>query len=104
MEEELDSILASFDEKQLAALENEGYSKLLPHGESSSNPLQPNPPSTCTSARFSLTTDKQLGEAKMKSVCKNTAWAVNIWKEWSKYRQSQHPGRLQGVACTSLYC
>ena len=47
-------------------------------------------------ARFALTSDAPLEEAKVTAISKNTAkrtsWCVNIWKEWSQHRQSLHPG------------
>ena len=59
-------------------------------------PVDSLPQRTEGPSRFSLTTDSQLQEAKVASVSKNTAkttaWSLNIWKEWSKHRQTLHPG------------
>lgn len=51
-----------------------------------------------SSSRFVFQSDEKLQEIKDNSVPKNTArntaWAVNIWKQWSLSRQEGFPGKF----------
>ena len=108
MEDELDLILSQlsqlsqhdlstwFDPAQF--LSTHASQQPLPSSSQPVPPVEPvaTEPSSADSSRFALTSDTQLEEAKVAAISKNTAkstlWCVNVWKEWSQYRQSLHPG------------
>ena len=111
VETELDLLLSQFDECELSSLlyDEAPNESLRPNNLSGTSacippivPAEPCPShakypvSFTSSSRFSLATDSQVNDAKLSSVskntAKNTAWSVNIWKEWSKHRQQSHPG------------
>lgn len=103
MEDELDRLLSQFDEHELTSLLfSEDTSCNVPHPLQTADYLslllvnEPGPfvcsPASTSSLRFSLTDHSHLSAAKASSIsAKNTAWSINIWKEWSKHRQESHP-------------
>ena len=108
--EELDVLLSQFDECEFTSLllDSNGLDlrpdplelpfideRELPHPHHN----EPGPSasvSNSTTSRFSLTDDGLLTAAKesaiSKNTAKNTAWFVNVWKEWSRHWQQSHPG------------